>query len=104
MSAPGYLLFVVLLCLDVSDTETQPPTTETSFTSLTPDPPIRLQDGGHRCLGRVELYEAGQWLSLCREFWLELWGDVLCRQLACRRDRDRLEELPLPPSPQQRCL
>ncbi|XP_051865878.1 deleted in malignant brain tumors 1 protein-like, partial [Pristis pectinata] len=71
--------------------QTRSPETEGRPTD--PTIPVRLQDGGSECSGRVELLQGGQWRPLCREFWANQSADVLCRELDCGTgaisDRDR---------------
>ncbi|KAM6162686.1 antigen WC1.1-like [Erethizon dorsatum] len=46
-------------------------------------PQIRLVDGRHRCVGRVEILHQGSWAALCGSNWDSRVGHVMCRQLGC---------------------
>ncbi|XP_068433617.1 scavenger receptor cysteine-rich type 1 protein M130-like [Clinocottus analis] len=44
---------------------------------------MKLSDGPHRCVGRVEFFDKGQWGTVCSESWDVNDANVVCRQMDC---------------------
>ncbi|XP_030047907.1 deleted in malignant brain tumors 1 protein [Microcaecilia unicolor] len=61
---------------------------------------VRLVNGGHHCMGTLEVMEAGHWGTVCTRGWNLINANVVCHELGCGKAKFVPERGQLPLSSQ----